>query len=220
MDAQNNIPRPKVPFTTPVPVIDPVTGNTVLMEGKKAVATGATPATSATEARQVAIRKLPAAIAQSKDALKLINKMVGTPDGKTKPHEGFKGAVGAALIPGLRFVAGTSEADFQSMYDQIQGGAFLQAFETLKGGGQITQPEGEKGTAAINRMKLATSEKAFIEASRDFQNVLRRGIETAEKELRAGPGGGGATPKTVTRTGTLDGRKVVEYSDGTTAYAD
>lgn len=29
-----------------------------------------------------------------------------------------------------------------------------------------------------------------------------------------------AAPKTVTRTGTLNGRKVVEYSDGTTAYAD
>jgi hypothetical protein len=188
------------------------------MQGREAVQTGATPATPATEARQVAIRKLPSAIAQSRDALNLIDRMVGTPDGKTKPHEGFKGAVGAGI--GLRFVPGTSESDFQAMYDQIQGGAFMQAFETLKGGGQITEKEGEKGTAAINRMKLATSEKAFIEASRDFQNVLRRGIETAEKELRTGPGGGGATPKTVTRTGTLDGRKVVEYSDGTTAYAD
>lgn len=176
--------RPKVPFTTPVPVIDPVTGNTTLMEGKKAVATGATPATAATEARQVAIRKLPDAIAQSKDALNLIDRMVGTADGKTKPHEGFKGAVGAGM--GLRFIPGTSESDFQAMYDQISGGAFLQAFNTLKGGGQITEKEGEKGTAAINRMKLATSEKEFITASRDFQAVLRRGVETAQKELRSG----------------------------------
>jgi hypothetical protein len=184
IEAQQNIPRPKVPFTTPVPVIDPVTGNTVLMEGKKAVATGATPATAATEARQVAIRKLPDAIAQSRDALNLIDRMVGTSDGKTKPHEGFKGAVGAGM--GLRFVPGTSESDFQAMYDQIQGGAFLQAFNTLKGGGQITEKEGEKGTAAINRMKLATSEKEFITAARDFQAVLRRGVETAQKELRSG----------------------------------
>ena len=35
-----------------------------------------------------------------------------------------------------------------------------------------------------------------------------------------GSGGAGVAPKTVTRTGTLNGRKVVEYSDGTTAYAD
>jgi len=212
--------RPKIPFTTPVPVIDK-SGNTVLMQGREAVATGATPATPATEARQIAIRKLPDAIAQSKDALNLIDRMVGTADGKTKPHKGFEGAVGAALIPGLRFVPGTSEADFQAMFEQIGGGAFLQAYNTLKGGGQITNVEGEKGTAAINRMKLATSETEFKSAARDFQNVLRRGVETAEKELRAGPGGGGgAAPKTITRTGTIDGRKVVQYSDGTTAYAD
>jgi len=81
------------------------------------------------------------------------------------------------------------------MFEQIGGGAFLQAFNTLKGGGQITEKEGEKGTAAINRMKLATSEKEFINASRDFQAVLRRGVETAQKELKSGPGGsGGGAP--------------------------
>jgi hypothetical protein len=162
------------------------------MEGKKAVATGATPATAATEARQVAIRKLPDAIAQSRDALNLIDRMVGTPDGKTKPHEGFKGAVGAGM--GLRFVPGTSESDFQAMYDQISGGAFLQAFNTLKGGGAITEKEGEKATAAITRMKLSTSEKAFMEAAREFQTVLRRGVATAQKELNSGTGGAPADP--------------------------
>jgi hypothetical protein len=212
--------RPKVPYTAPVAVINK-DGTTGFMSGREAIATGATPATKATEDRAIAIRKLPDAIAQSRDALNLIDRMVGTADGKTKPHKGFEGAVGAALIPGLRFVPGTSEADFQAMFEQIGGGAFLQAFNTLKGGGQITNVEGEKGTAAINRMKLATSEEEFKLAARDFQNVLRRGVETAEKELRAGPGGGGsAAPKTVTRTGTIDGRKVVQYSDGTTAYAD
>jgi len=33
-------------------------------------------------------------------------------------------------------------------------------------------------------------------------------------------GAANAAPKTISRTGTLNGRKVVEYSDGTTAYAD
>ena len=110
--------------------------------------------------------------------------MVGKADGTTKPHAGFKGAVGAGM--GLRFIPGTSEKDFQSMYEQVTGGAFLQAFETLKGGGQITQIEGEKGTAAINRMQLATSEEEFINASRDFQAVVRRGVATAQKELGSG----------------------------------
>ena len=181
--------RPKEAFTAPVPVIDK-SGNTVLMQGREAVATGATPATPATEARQIALRKLPDAIAQSKDALNLIDKMVGKEDGSTKPAPGFKGAVGTGI--GLRFVPGTSESDFQAMYDQISGGAFLQAFNTLKGGGAITEKEGEKATAAITRMKLSTSEKAFMEAAREFQTVLRRGVATAQKELNAGAGGGGA----------------------------
>ncbi len=45
----------------------------------------------------------------------------------------------------------SSPRDFNAMLDQVQGGAFLQAFESLKGGGQITQIEGEKATQAIVR---------------------------------------------------------------------
>jgi len=191
MEQQQNIPRPKAPYTAPVAVIDK-SGNTVLMQGREAVATGATPATPATEARQIALKKLPDAIAQSRDALNLIDKMVGKEDGSTKPAPGFKGAVGTGI--GLRFVPGTSESDFQAMYDQISGGAFLQAFNTLKGGGAITEKEGEKATAAITRMKLSTSEKAFMEAAREFQTVLRRGVATAQKELNSGTGGAPADP--------------------------
>jgi hypothetical protein len=189
LNQQPTIIRPKQPFSAPVPVIDK-SGNTVFMSGREAIATGATPATKATEDRASAVRALPATISQAKDALNLINRMVGTPDGKSKPHKGFEGAVGAGM--GMRFIPGTSARDFQAMHEQITGGAFMQAFETLKGGGQITEKEGEKATAAITRMSLATSEKEYMVAAREFQEVIRRGIQNAEKELRAGPGGGGA----------------------------
>lgn len=139
------------------------------------------PTTEVLKQRQVE-EKLPTAIAQSKDTLKLIDRMVGAPGGKSKPHEGFTGAVGAGM--GMRFIPGTSASDFQAMHEQVTGGAFLQAFNDLKGGGAITEKEGEKATAAITRMKLSTSEKAYIEAARDFQDVVRRGIETAEKKIR------------------------------------
>lgn len=139
------------------------------------------PTTEVLKQRQIE-EKLPTAIAQSKDTLKLIDRMVGAPGGKSKPHEGFTGAVGAGI--GMRFIPGTSARDFQAMHEQVTGGAFLQAFNDLKGGGAITEKEGEKATAAITRMSLATSEKAYIEAARDFQDVVRRGIETAEKKVR------------------------------------
>jgi hypothetical protein len=96
-----------------------------------------------------------------------------------KPHPGFANAVGAGLP--LRFIPGTSESDFQTRFDQIKGGAFLQAFETLKGGGSITNVEGEKGTSALNRMNLAQSEKEFVQAAREFQTVIRTGVERAKK---------------------------------------
>jgi hypothetical protein len=188
IEAQQNIPKPRQSFTAPVPVLNK-DGNTVLMQGREAVQTGATPATPATEARAATLRKLPDVIAQSRDALNLIDKMIGTDDGKVKPHKGFKGAVGVGM--GLRFIPGTSEKDFQAMHEQITGGAFLEAFKTLKGGGQITEKEGEKATAAITRMNLALSEKEYIDAAREFQEIVRRGIRTAEKELKSGPGGGG-----------------------------
>lgn len=98
-----------------------------------------------------------------------------------KPHAGFEGAVGATYTPGARFVPGTSASDFQARFDQIKGGAFLQAFETLKGGGSITNIEGDKGTAALNRMSLAQSEKEFVQAAREFQGIVRKGVERASK---------------------------------------
>ena len=136
------------------------------------------------EKRQAEVEKLSPAISQANDALKLIDRMVGTPDGKVKPASGFKGAVGAGM--GLRFIPGTSEADFQAMNDQITGGAFLQAFNDLKGGGAITEKEGEKATNAITRMKLSLSEKEYITAAREFQEVLRRGVENAQRKIKSG----------------------------------
>jgi hypothetical protein len=97
------------------------------------------------------------------------------------PHPGFETAVGATYLPGARFVPGTSASDFQSRFDQVKGGAFLQAFETLKGGGSITNVEGDKGTAALNRMSLAQSEKEFVQAAREFQGIVRKGMERASK---------------------------------------
>lgn len=124
---------------------------------------------------------LPGAVARADEAIQLIDQMVGKKDGKGKegkPHPGFTGAVGAGI--GLRFVPGTAAASFQALYDQVTGGAFLQAYETLRGTGQITEIEGAKATAAITRMNLAQSEPEFIAAAREFQSVIRKGVERSK----------------------------------------
>lgn len=136
-----------------------------------------------------AAKVLPQVVSTANQTLGLIDTMIGKRDDKgnlvkgAAPHPGFEASVGATLTPGLRFVPGSSAADFQSYFDQVKGGAFLQAFETLKGGGAITEKEGEKGTAALNRMNLAQSEKEFVTAAREFQSVVRTGVERAQAKV-------------------------------------
>ena len=154
---------------------------------------------------------LPGAIATGEEAIRKVDELVGkapvvNAEGKvivagTKPAAGFGQAVGIG-IPGLKYVPGSSAADFNARLNEIQGGAFLQAFTTLKGGGSITEKEGEKATAAINRMSTAQSEKEFNIAAREYQDVLRTGIERAKvKAATLSKGGGGAT---LAPTGEID----------------
>lgn len=152
--------------------------------------------------------------------------MIGSPERKdpvtgkvipaTKPHPGFTTVVGATMLPGARFVPGTSAADFQARFDQIKGSAFLQAYETLKGGGQITNIEGEKGTAALNRMSIAQSEREFIQAAREFQEVVQKGLERAQarvKELQS-PGQRSGSPRGSAPSGSVpSGGAVLRFNE-------
>jgi len=138
---------------------------------------------------------LPKVISRAEEGIRLIDELIGKRDSKTgqllkgeKPHPGFQNAVGATWLPGARFIPGTDAAGFMSRFDQIKGASFLEAFESLKGGGAITEKEGQKGTDAINRMSVSTDEKEFIRAAMDLQDVIRKGVENAQKRA-ARPGG-------------------------------
>ena len=144
--------------------------------------------------------QLPKVIDTATMTLNEIDALIGKRDEKgtllkgQAPHPGFETAVGASWLPGARFIPGTSAADFQSRFDQIKGGAFLQAFETLKGGGSITNIEGEKGTSALNRMQLAQSEKEFVTAAKEFQSIIKTGVERAKKLAGAPSASTSASP--------------------------
>jgi hypothetical protein len=149
--------------------------------------------------KATAAAALPSALEAAKEGIRLIDEMVGkapvVKDGKviekgTAPHPGFKNYVGAALVPGMRFVEGSDTASFEVRQKQIEGKAFLEAFQTLKGGGAITEKEGEKGTAAIMRMNKASNEREYTAAARELQGVLRTGMDRA----RAKAGGASAVP--------------------------
>jgi hypothetical protein len=58
--------------------------------------------------------------------------------------------------------------------DQLKGKAFLQAFETLKGGGQITEREGLAATKAIARLERQQSPEAYKESLMALRSVVDR----------------------------------------------
>jgi hypothetical protein len=150
--------------------------------------------TAAVIKERQAAERLPEAIAMNNDAIRKIDEMIGgidakgnpLPGAKGKPHPGFTGAVGFGL--GAQYIPGTEARGFKARHEEVLGQAFLDAFEALKGGGAITEIEGQKATAARTRMALATSEKEYMDAAREYQGVLKRGIENARSRIQRSGG--------------------------------
>jgi len=150
--------------------------------------------TAAVLKERQAAERLPEAIAMNNDAIRKIDEMIGgvdakgnpLPGAKGKPHPGFTGAVGFGL--GAQYIPGTDARGFKARHEEVLGQAFLDAFEALKGGGAITEIEGQKATAARTRMNLATSEKEYMDAAREYQGVLKRGIENARSRIQRSGG--------------------------------
>jgi hypothetical protein len=117
---------------------------------------------------------LPSYVAEAEQTVKLVDDLLDSP--------GFKQAVGASRLVGVQKIPGTEARDFDIRLDQLKGKQFLQAFESLKGGGQITEVEGKKATDAISRMDAAASEEEFIKAAREFQSIIRNGVERAKRK--------------------------------------
>lgn len=136
---------------------------------------------------QAAKETLPEAIASGEQMLANIEAMVGSSNlgtgGNVPEHPGFKGGVGFSFPPFQGYFSGTDVSDFNERLKQTQGAAFLKAYETLKGTGQITEKEGEKATAAINRMNAAQSEKEFIQAAKEFYTLVSAGVARAKGKL-------------------------------------
>lgn len=156
-------------------------------------------------------------IEKSQQAINLIDKMVGSKDGATKEHPGFRSMVGSKNIFSGAInsynpfastdpqtgtaapVPGSDAAGFAELLKQVKGTQFLEAFNSLKGGGHITEIEGARATQAISRMSAAQSEAEFIEAAREFQDIMKTGIERARQKgglIDSRPPLPGATPAT------------------------
>jgi len=122
------------------------------------------------------------------------NDMLGVIEMLDK-HPGRETATGASgAIDPRNYIPGTDAKDFSVALDQLKGKTFLQAFESLKGGGQITEVEGKKATEAIGRLNTAQSDKAFKQALGDLRGVVESAVKRTTGEGGA-TGGWGDKPK-------------------------
>lgn len=85
----------------------------------------------------------------------------------------------------FNIMPGTDGYDFQKRLDQLGGMAFLQAFESLKGGGQITEVEGKKATEAIARLDPMQSEEGFVKALQELRSIVEAARNRSQQQ--AGP---------------------------------
>lgn len=138
--------------------------------------------------------------ASANDALMLIDSLLGQPnvvDGVTT-YQGtvglqeatgkFLGQIDPSTLTGATVL--TQEAiDTIPIIQQLQGKTFLQAFESLKGGGQITEIEGKKAEQAIARLQRTQSTEAFIEALLELREIIVSGQGRLDKLLQGAVGG-------------------------------
>lgn len=124
----------------------------------------------------------PAAIQTAEQTTQLVDSLLQHPALRM-------GTGGTSLL--LNRIPGTPTYDFGQRVEQLQGRAFLQAFESLKGGGQITEVEGRKATQAIARLSTAQTETAFREALTELRDITSAAADRARAKLPQTGGQGG-----------------------------
>ena len=107
-------------------------------------------------------------------------------------HPGLNAAVGSI---DSKFVSLSPDAvAFEAYHDQIKGKAFLAAFESLKGGGQITEVEGLKAEQATARLNLAQDEEDYKKALMDLKSVINDVLKRNQNVLGSIPASNNADP--------------------------
>lgn len=90
-------------------------------------------------------------------------------------------------------------ARVQAKMDQITGQTFLQAYNTLRGGGAITDIEGQKATQSLSRLATAQNPKDYRDALDEFRGIVVNAAQRARAQAgQAAPVSGNKTSTGVT----------------------
>jgi hypothetical protein len=136
------------------------------------------------KAQQEAAQALPQVMQQGQTLISGIDQMIGRKDAQGKvimpEHKGLKDVVGTTIPYEYKLgQGGTPAADFKSYYDQVKGGAFLEAVQLMKGSGAISEIEGSKATAALTAASTAQSPDAFRREMSKFRDAIQTGMNNA-----------------------------------------
>lgn len=116
------------------------------------------------------------------DILSQLETHPGTPD-----LFGAKGGGNILSYVGKKEpIAGSNAAGAKAIFDQLKGQQFLQAFEGLKGGGQISEKEGEAATKALSAINTSISEKELIKNIKILRDTISKVKERASQRASQG----------------------------------
>lgn len=124
------------------------------------------------QARGKAQANYPQIVASAGSSLRLIDAAI------KHPGRGTATGLSSALDP-RNYIRGTNARDFQVRAKQLEGRVFLDAFDQLRGGGAITESEGNKATAAHARLDRAQSDDEYLAALKELQGILIKGVKVA-----------------------------------------
>lgn len=101
----------------------------------------------------------------------------------------FRGSIPFTVDPetGLpATVSGSPAASGKAKIEQLRNQSFLEAYESLRGAGALTNIEGEKGTKAKARIDAAQDEESFQQGVKDLQEVVAAGLKRLnDKQIEA-----------------------------------
>lgn len=150
----------------------------VELKNAKAIADAAAMKTGAEKSAQILAEttakttaELPKIIQNADYTISLLSKL--------ESHPGLSGVVGVPNFYGAVHLPGTQETDFRVLLSQVLGRQFMEAYETLKGGGQITEIEGKKATDAMARLNTTQTEKGFKESITELKGILQNAKQRA-----------------------------------------
>ncbi len=148
------------------------------------------------DAQSSAAINLPQTIASANDTLATLDQLLPSKDAKGNevPNKGLDeqfatAGIGPVQIPYGQYtgaIHGTEKATFQATLDQVKSEGFLTAFKNLRGGGAISDVEGDKATKALAQLSTDTTKEAFMAHVKTFMDIVRAGVDRA-KAMAADP---------------------------------